>query len=330
MKAVVMTAIGLPDVLSYRDIPEPQISTPTQLKVRLHAAGINPIDTKVRRNGLFYPDALPAVLGCDGAGEVIEVGSAVDDFRVGDAVWFCNGGLGKEQGNYAEYTVIDRRWAARKPQSLSFIEAAAGPLVLITAWGGLFARGALQAGHTALIHAGAGGVGHVAVQLAKLHGARVIATVSNKAKAEFVKSLGADDVVIYTQESFVEAVNKLTDGQGADVVFDTVGPEVFKTSIDATAHFGALVTLLDPGAISLSEARMRNLRIGFELMLVPMLRNLDAHRDKHVEILNRCADWIDQGKLRLHVDKTLDLSAAVDAHRLIETGHTQGKIVLKN
>jgi NADPH2:quinone reductase len=323
-----MTQTGTPDVLSYIDIPEAQIAAPTQLKVRLRAAGVNPIDTKVRRHGVFYPDALPAVLGCDGAGEVVEAGNEAGDFKSGDAVWFCNGGLGKEQGNYAEYTVVDRRWAARKPQSLSFSAAAAGPLVLITAWGALFGRGGLQAGQTVLVHGGAGGVGHVAVQLAKLHGARVIATVSSDAKAEFVKSLGADEAIVYTRENFVEAVNRLTAGQGADVVFDTVGPEVFKASIEATAHFGSLVTLLDPGAISLAEARMRNLRIGFELMLTPMLRNLDAQRDKHVEILNCCAALIDQGRLRLHVAKTLPLNEAAEAHRLMETGHAQGKIVL--
>lgn len=328
MKAVLMTRTGPPDVLTYNDIPEAQIVAPTQLKVRLHAAGVNPIDTKVRRHGLFYPDALPAILGCDGAGEVVATGSEAGGFAPGDAVWFCNGGLGKEQGNYAEYTVIDRRWAARKPQSLSFIEAAAGPLVLITAWGALFSRGGLQPGQTVLIHAGAGGVGHVAVQLAKLHGARVISTVSSEQKAEFVKSLGADEVVIYTQKNFVQAVNSMTGGQGADVVFDTVGPEVFKASIEATAHFGSLVTLLDPGAMSLAEARMRNLRIGFELMLTPMLRNLDMQRDKHIEILNRCAEWIEQGWLRLHIGKTFSLREAADAHSYLETAHTQGKLVL--
>jgi NADPH2:quinone reductase len=173
----------------------------------LHAAGVNPVDTKIRRNGLFYADAsLPAVLGCDGCGEVVETGSAAGDFKAGDAIWFCNGGLGREQGNYAEYTIIDQRWTARKPESLSFVEAAAGPLVLITAWGALFDRGDLQAGQTVLVHAGAGGVGHVAVQLAKLHGARVIATVSSDAKAEFVKGLGADETIVYTREDFVKAL----------------------------------------------------------------------------------------------------------------------------
>lgn len=329
MKAVLMTRIGGPEVLESMEIAEPVIGKATELKVRLKAAGVNPIDTKVRTNGLFYQDALPAVLGCDGAGIVTEVGSEVETFKPGDEVWFCNGGLGKEPGNYAEYTVIDSRWAAFKPRSLSFTEAAALPLVLITAWGALFDRGGLQAGQTALIHAGAGGVGHVAIQLAKLKGARVLTTVSSDRKADFVKSLGADESIDYRKYNFAERVNELTGGQGADMVFDTVGPEVFKNSIEATAHFGSLVTLLDPGTLNWSEARMRNLKIGFELMLTPMLRGLDSARDKHVDILKRCAEWMDSGQLRVSVGQRLPLEQAAEAHRLIEEGHAQGKIVLE-
>lgn len=329
MKAVVMTRTGGPEVLESMEIAEPVVGKATELKVRLKAAGVNPIDTKVRANGLFYQDALPAVLGCDGAGIVTEVGSEVETFKPGDEVWFCNGGLGKEPGNYAEYTVIDSRWAAFKPKSLSFTEAAALPLVLITAWGALFDRGNLQAGQTALIHAGAGGVGHVAIQLAKLKGARVLTTVSSDRKADFVKSLGADEAIDYRKYDFAERVNELTGGQGADMVFDTVGPDVFKNSIEATAHFGSLVTLLDPGTLNWSEARMRNLKIGFELMLTPMLRSLDSARDKHVDILKRCAEWIDSGLLRVSVGQRLPLEQAAEAHRLIGEGHTQGKIVLE-
>ncbi|MBU2572128.1 MAG: zinc-dependent alcohol dehydrogenase family protein [Gammaproteobacteria bacterium] len=329
MKAVLMTGAGGPEMLQLADIAEPNIVKPTELKVRLKAAGINPIDTKVRSNGLFYPDALPAVLGCDGAGVVVEVGAEVQNFKPGDEVWFCNGGLGREPGNYAEYTVLDSRWVALKPKSLSFVEAAALPLVLITAWGALFDRGGLQDGQTVLVHAGAGGVGHVAIQLAKLEGAEVLTTVSSESKADFVLSLGADQAIDYRQCNFAERVNELTGGRGADVVLDTVGPEVFKDSIEATAHFGSLVTLLDPGALNWSEARMRNLKIGFELMLTPMLRDLDAARDKHVEILNRCAEFIEFGNLRGVVGHCLSLNQAAEAHRLIGEGHTQGKIVLE-
>jgi NADPH2:quinone reductase len=268
------------------------------------------------------------VLGCDGAGIVIETGAQVSRFKTGDKVWFCHGGLGREQGNYAEYTVIDERWASLMPKSFSFIEAAASPLVLITAWGALFDRGNLQAGQTVLIHAGAGGVGHVAIQLAKLKGAKIITTVSSEQKAEFAKSLGADEVIIYTRDGFADAVNRITAGKGADLVIDTVGSAVFKESIPATAHFGRLITLLDPGQLNLGEARMRNLLIGFELMLTPMLRDLDEARDRHIEILKQCADWAEQGLIKVHIGKQLPLKSAVEAHQLIESGHTTGKIVL--
>jgi len=328
MQAIMMTAVGSPDVLELHNIEEPKISTATQIKVRLKAAGVNPVDTKIRRNGLLFDTSLPAVLGCDGAGEVVEIGNGVSQFKPGDKVWFCHGGLGREQGNYAEYTVIEQRWVSLMPRSSSFIEAAAMPLVLITAWGGLFDRGGLQSGQTVLIHAGAGGVGHVAIQLAKLKGARVITTVSSEQKAEFVKAMGADEAILYTQGGFVDAVNNLTGGKGADLVFDTVGAEVFKESISATAHFGRLVTLLDPGELNLAEARIRNLLIGFELMLTPMLRDLSEERDKHVEILKQCAEWVDNGLLKTHISKQLSLAEAAKAHQLIEAGHSTGKIVL--
>jgi len=156
----------------------------------------------------------------------------------------------------------------------------------------------------------------------------VIATVRSEQKAEFVKAMGADEVILYTQDGLVNAVNELTGSKGADLVFDTVGAEVFKASIPATAHFGRLVTLLDPGALSLAEARMRNLLIGFELMLTPMLRDLPEARDKHVEILKQCAQWLDKGLLKTHISKQLPLAEAAKAHELIETGHSTGKIVL--
>lgn len=328
MKAILMTAVGSSDVLQEQDIAEPNLTTATQIKVRLRAAGVNPVDTKIRKGGLFYPNApLPAVLGCDGAGEVIEIGANVSDFKIGDKVWFCNGGLGREQGNYTEFTTIEARWASLMPQ-VDFQTAAAAPLVLITAWGALFERGNLQAGQTVLIHAGAGGVGHVAIQLAKIAGAKVIATVSSNEKAEFVKSLGADEVIFYHQTDVAAEVNRLTNGRGADLVFDTVGADVFKLSIPCTAYFGRIVTILDASNLDLSEARMRNLLIGFELMLTPMLRDLDVERDKHVSLLKKCAEFINTGKLKIHVSDVLPLSDAKKAHDLIESGHTMGKIVL--
>ena len=327
MKAIVMAAPGGPEVLQYRDWPEPQITADHQIKVRLHGAGVNPVDTKIRSRGLLQGE-LPAILGCDGAGEVVEAGPAVTRFKPGDAVWLCHGGIGGAPGNYAEYTVLSEKRAEPKPKSLDFAPAAAAPLALITAWESLITQARLAAGQTVLIHAGTGGVGHLAIQLAKLHQARVITTVGSAEKADFARRLGADEVILYREEDFVARTLDLTDGKGADLIYDTVGPEVFRASIAATAHYGQLVTLLDPGPVDWKEARVRNLGVHFTLMLSPWLRQLDAHWDRQNAILRQCGEWIDAGRLRVEVGKTLPLAEAAEAHQLIGEGHARGKIVL--
>ncbi len=329
MKAVLMTATGGPEVLEAAEVEAPRLEGPHQIKVRLRAAGINPIDTKLRSRGVFYPDALPAILGCDGAGVVEEMGAAVTRFAPGDRVWFCNGGLGGEPGNYAEYAVVDENVARAMPEALSFEQAAAGPLVLITAWEALFDRAGLQPGQRVLVHAGAGGVGHVAIQLARHLDARVAATVGSDASARFVEELGVEHVIRYHETDFVHAVQQWSGDAGADVVLDTVGGETFRRSIDATAHYGSLVTLLDPGAdVDWREARNRNLRIGFELMLTPMLHDLPDARRHHGEILDACAALIDAGKLHLAVQDAYPLADAAAAHRRLEAGQMRGKLVL--
>jgi NADPH2:quinone reductase len=329
MQAILMREIGGPEVLKLENLPDPQITSPKQVRVELKAAGVNPVDTKLRNRGVFLPDGLPAILGCDGAGVVVETGSEASAFREGDEVWFCHGGLGGLQGNYAEQVVLDEAVCCRKPASIDFAHAAAAPLVLITAWEALFGRAHLAEGQTLLVHAGAGGVGHVAIQLAKQVGARVITTVSTPEKAEFVRGLGADIVVNYRQQDFVEAVMQQTQGQGADVVLDTVGPEVLKQSVPATAHYGDLVTLLDPGPdMDWKEARLRNLRLSFTLMLTPMLRELPQARTEQVTILSNCAQFIDSGALKITLADSFPLAQADEAHRRIEEGHIQGKLVL--
>lgn len=330
MKAVLMTASGNPEVLQVQEMPNPAPPKETELLVRLRAAGINPIDTKLRKRGTFYPDQMPAILGCDGAGVVEAVGAGVQRFRVGDEVYFCNGGLGAHQGNYAEYTVIDERFAAHKPASVSFAEAAAAPLVLITAWEALYERGCLEPGERVLIHAGAGGVGHVAIQLAKLKGANVCTTVSSPEKADFVKQLGADHVIFYKQTDFVQAVLDWTDGEGVDLAFDTIGGETFHQTFPAVRVYGDIVTILEPDANTVWKvARLRNLRIGLELMLTPMLQGIVEAQQHHAEILEQCAKWIDAGKLKIQVSKTFPLFEAAKAHRLLENGSITAKIVLQ-
>ena len=329
MKAVQMQSAGGPEVLQLTDISAPEITAADQIKVQLKAAGINPIDTKIRSRGLFVEHSLPAIIGCDGAGIVTEVGADVTTWKPGDEVWFCYGGLGGAQGNYAEFTVLPASIAQRKPAQLDFIHAAAGPLVLITAWEALFDRAGLLAEQTVLVHAGAGGVGHVAIQLAKLAGARVCTTVGSEAHAEFVQQLGADKVIHYHEENFVEAVMDWTHGEGVDVALESVNARVFAETIEALAVYGNLVTLLDPGAgIDWKNARNKNLRISFELMLTPMLRAMPQALEHHGEILRYCGEWIDEGKLSLYVSQTWPLAEAGAAHAQIETGHTTGKLVL--
>ena len=329
MKAVLMTASGSPEVLQLREIANPLPLQNTELLVRLKAAGVNPIDTKLRKRGTFYPDKMPAILGCDGAGIVEAVGSEVKLFRVGDEVYFCSGGIGGHQGNYAEFTTVDERFVAAKPKSVSFIEAAAAPLVLITAWEALYERGRLSPGEKVLIHAGAGGVGHVAIQLAKLKGAEVCTTVSNKEKADFVKNLGADYAINYQQNDFVKAALDWTNGEGVDLAFDTVGGETFEKTFAAIRIYGDIVTILQPSdATNWKIARQRNLRIGLELMLTPMLQGMVEAQQHHGKILAECAKWMDEGKLKVCVNRTFGLEEVAKAHELLEAGSMLGKLVV--
>ena len=331
MKAIVFETPGSASVLRLQDIPAPTIQTETEVLVRLRAAGVNPIDTKLRSRGTFYPEKTPHVLGCDGAGIVEAVGAAVQSFQVGDEVFFCNGGLGGLMGTYAEFAVVDERFLAIKPAALSFVEAAAAPLVLITAWESLYDRGRLQAGQKVLIQAGAGGVGHVAIQLASLQGAEVCTTVSSEAKAEFCKSLGADLVILYKNTDVVDEVLTWTQGQGVDLAFDTVGGETFYQTVPAVKIYGDLVTILepDPALGNLKTARMRNLRISLELMLTPMLQGLAEEQEQQAHILQQCAGLCDRNLLKIHVSKTFPLAQAGAAHELLETGSVTGKIVLE-
>lgn len=328
MKAIVMTASGNPDVLQFQDLPLPSPGS-SELLVKLKAAGVNPIDTKLRSRGTFLSDKMPAVLGCDGAGVVETIGANVTKFRVGDEIYFCNGGLGGHQGNYAEYTTVDERFVAHKPKSVSFAEAAAAPLVLITAWEALYERGRLEPRERVLIHAGAGGVGHVAIQLAKLKGASVCTTISSQEKARYTTELGADLAINYKQSDFVKAVLEWTNGEGVDMAFDTVGGETLQNSFPAVRVYGDVVTILEPDKNTVWKvARNRNLRIGLELMLTPMLQGMIEAQQHQAEILEQCATWIDSGKLKIDARHQFKLSEAAKAHELLETGSITGKIIL--
>ena len=328
MKAMLMTATGGPEVLQLQEIDKPVITSPTEVLVKLKAAGINPVDSKLRR-GLYPVDHLPALLGCDGAGVVDEVGPDVTRFNPEDEVYFFHGGVGPIQGNYAEYIVLDERFVACKPASLDFIHAAAAPLVLLTAWEALHDRARIQDGYTVLIHAGAGGVGHVAIQLAKQAGALVCTTVGSDENASFVKDLGADLAINYKAQDFVAAVMEWTQGRGVDIAMDNVGGAMIDATFPAVCHYGNMVTLLQPDAsVDWTVARQRNLRFSMENMLSPLLFNLEEAQIHQTWILEQCATRFDEGKLSIHVNQVLPLEQAAEAHAHIEEGSTTGKLVL--
>jgi len=334
MRAVVISESGSPDVLNVEELDQPQITEPNQLLIRVMAAGINPIDTKLRGNGLYFPDGFPAVLGCDGAGIVESVGSDVSRFQAGDQVYYCYGGLGKRignhsLGNYAEYAVVEEAYVAIKPDCLAFDEAAAAPLVLITAWEALFDRAGIQSGQKVFIHAGAGGVGHVAIQLAKIAGCEVATTISSDEKAAFVKELGADLVINYKHEDVAEALLKWSDGEGVHVAFDTVGGAAFNQLVPAMAHYSDLVTILQvPADVDWKALRLKNVRVSQELMLTPMVYDLREAAEHQGDILEQCAQLFDEKQLSIFVSDVLPLEDAAKAHTMIEAGGTTGKIVL--
>jgi len=330
MKAILMTAAGNAGVLQLREVPKPELPSPHHLRVKLAAAGVNPVDAKLRANPVYHPGKLPAILGCDGAGIVEETGSAVTRFKAGDAIYFCNGGLGDEPGCYAEYTTLHEEYCAAKPANLSLEDSAALPLVLITAWESLIERANLQAGQTILIHAAAGGVGHVALQLAHHLGANIAATVGNEENVGLVHGLGAEKIIEYREQDFVRETLNWTDGKGADVVFDTVGGETFLRSLNAVCIGGKLVTLLST-PLSLADAqlaRLRNLSLCYELMLTPQVINLHEERIRQRKILEQGARLIEASRLGVLVSHKLPLENAAEAHRMIEAGGTTGKIVL--
>lgn len=330
MRAVLMTAAGGPEVLQAARIERPTAGR-GELLVRVAAAGVNPLDTKVRSLHMFHPGHLPAVLGCDGAGTVEAVGEGVGRFRPGDELYFFNNGLGGAPGSYAEYTLVHEDYAAAKPKSLSMVEAAAVPLVLITAWEALVDRVALQAGETALVHAGAGGVGHVAVQLARHLGARVATTVSGPEKAALVRALGAERVIDYKTQSFVQETLDWTGGLGADVVLDTLGGKTFCESFAAVRPYGRLATLLSTACElpQINTARLRNLVIGYVQMTAPLHLGQHEQRCRQTRILQTGARLIDEGRLRIELDKVFGLEEAAAAHAYVQAGHATGKVVLE-
>lgn len=307
MKAIVVHEYGGPEVLKYEDAPRPEPKE-DQILVRVIAAGVNPVDGMIR-SGMFAKHekaAFPMILGGDIAGVVENVGNKITKYKAGDPV-FAYLSL-KNGGGYAEYALATEREATLKPKSLTYVEAAAVPVVALTAWQALVDTAKLSAGQTVLIHGGSGGVGTFAIQIAKARGAKVIATAST-ANQDLLKELGADIAVDYTKQKFEDLAKDV------DVVLDSVGKDTLARSYGVVKKGGFIVSIV----ARLDQAELDKHGIHGATLSV----------DPNSEELAEIGKLIDEKKIKVIVSQTFPLSEAVKAQEQAATGHTRGKIVLK-
>ena len=324
MRALVLEAANAPFVS--RQVPRP-VAAPGQVLVQVHASGVNPLDSKIRTGSAAHAkQALPAVLGMDLAGVVRGVGAGVTRWRLGDEVYGLAGGVAGLQGSLAEYVAVDADLLARKPANLPMHEAAALPLIAITAWEGLVDRARVQAGHKVLVHGGAGGVGHVAVQIARAFGAEVFATASSD-QFEVVRRFGATPID-YASAGVDDYVGQHTRGRGFDIVFDTVGGAVLDASFRAARTYGGhVVSALGWGTHSLAPLSFRAATYSGVFTLLPMLTGLG--RAHHGEILEEITRLVEAGRLAPLMDaRRYTLDTALEAHEEVATGRARGKIVI--
>jgi NADPH2:quinone reductase len=307
-------------------VPVPSVKA-GEVLVRIRASGVNPLDTKIRAGQAEHAgQPFPAVLGLDMAGVVEEVGEGVTEFKPGDEVFGMTGGVAGLQGSLAEFVAVDSRLLAHKPVSLSMREAAALPLSTITAWEGLVDRASVHAGQKVLIHAGAGGVGHIAVQIAKAFGAEVFATVSAD-KSGIVTGFGATPID-YKALSREEYLAKYTDGQGFDIVYDTVGGKTLDDSFAAVRRYtGHVLSCLGWGTHSLAPLSFLGATYSGVFTLMPLLTG--EGRQHHGEILAAAAKMADEGKLKpLLASERFHASTIDQAHKLVVSG-SLGKVVVE-
>ncbi|HTN69206.1 MAG TPA: NADP-dependent oxidoreductase [Dysgonamonadaceae bacterium] len=299
MKAILIKEYGDESVLNYTDVdrPEPKAD---EILVKIYAAGVNPIDWKIRDG--IYGIKLPFIPGADFAGTVEETGTDIKKFKTGDEVY------GKIiVGCYAEYVVVKENEAARKPKNLDFKNAAAIPMGALTSWQAIFDAAGLKSGQKILIHAASGGVGSMAIQLAKAKGAYVIGTASGRNK-DFVKSLGADEFIDYTSTNFEDTVKDV------DVVFNTIAGETLERSFQVLRKGGFLVSIAGKPSVELAE------KYEVETKFISSVNN-----PKQLEEITQL---VEENKIKTYIDQVLPLSEARKAQKLSKEGHIRGKIIL--
>ncbi len=312
MRAMRINKFGGPEVFEEVEVEKPS-PKPNELLVKVYATSINPVDFKLRQSGSWAGLEPPVILGYDAAGVVEEVGAGVEDFQVGDEVYYTPEIFGNQHGTFAEYNTVEANIVTHKPKNLSFNEAASIPLAGGTAWEAIVRQGLVEAGETVLIH-GVGGVGSFAVQMAIASGARVIAVCSDY-MVDQVRAYGAIPIN-YKSEDFVERVNELTDGDGVDLVVDTVGKDTLTKCIPLTKRYGRMVSIVGTST-GFQGAGPRNITVHF----------LFLARERF--ILERLKTLSEREQIVPLIDSVMDLSEVGDAQRRLEQGGVKGKIVLK-
>jgi len=327
MKAMALNAYGDNAEFIATELPQPEIIAGHVL-VRVAAASVNTVDTMIRQMGKDLPLSpdLPAILGMDFAGIIEEVGEGVVGFAPGDEVYGCAGGLANLQGALAEYMLADAKLIAHKPKTLSMREVAALPLVGITAYEGLH-RAQAHKGQKVLVHGGTGGVGHVAVQLAKHLGADVYATISSDKQASIVEQYGAT-AINYKTQTVADYVAQYTNGAGFDVVYDSVGGANMTNSFEAAALNANVTTTVSLVELDLSPAHFKGLSIHVVFMLIPMLYN--HKREVHGDILAKLSEIVDAGEMKPLLDeKQYSLADVGKAYDRLTSGQAIGKVVVE-
>lgn len=320
MKAIQVSQTGGPEALVPVDVPIPK-PKPDEALVQIKAVGVNFIDVYFREGR--YPAPVPFIDGQEGAGVVTEIGSDVSAVKVGDRVAYT-GSL----GSYAEYAAVPAQLLVKIPEALSFEQAAAAMLQGMTAHYLTHSTYKLQAGETALVHAAAGGVGSLLVQMAKMIGARVIGTAGTAEKAQLAREAGADECIIYTETDFETETKRLTDGKGVHVIYDGVGKETFEKDLNVLSPRGYLVLFGGSSGAVPPFDLIKLSQKGSLYITRPTLANYIA---KHEELEWRANDvlgWIASSELKLRIHKTYPLAEAAQAHRDLEGRKTTGKLLL--
>lgn len=327
MKAQVIETFGDESVFQTKEIPVP-VCKEHEVLVKVRASSVNPIELKIRSG--FVPHLAPqkpAILNADVAGVVVKVGEKVTSFSVGDEVYGCAGGIGQTQGALAEYMACDAQLIAKKPKRLSFKEAAALPLVSITAYEGLFDKAHFQKGDSILVYGATGGVGHVALQMAKRSGLHVVAAVSSKEKEELATKLGADATFQYKVESIEDVIKRETDGEGFDLVFDPVGDDHLQEAFKAAKPNGQIITTSSRSTQDLSLMHQKALSLHVVFMLLPLLHG--KNRKHHSDILTTLTQWVDEQSITPLLDPQTFLFEEVgNAHQYVASRKAIGKVVL--